>query len=95
MAIPKVFRRTLAPLKGRVTDPPVMPRNHRASVSGVTSREGQCPSRERVKKRLVGADAYIGPFVNVTNSPETANNRCFHCGAMWASPPTTRENRHF
>ena len=37
---------------------------------------------ERVKKRLVGADAYIGPFVNVTNSPETDNNRCFHCGAM-------------
>ena len=35
---------------------------------------------ERVKKRLVGADAYIGPFVNVTNSPETDNNRCF---SLW------------
>ena len=35
---------------------------------------------ERVKKRLVGADAYIGPFVNVTNSLEIDNNRCF---SLW------------
>ena len=38
------------------------------------------PPFECVKKRLVGADAYIGPFVNVTNSLEIDNNRCF---SLW------------
>lgn len=50
----------------------------------------------RVEKFFVGADAYIGPFADVTNMLKMDNNNCF---SLWGDvpqlPSTIRKNHFF
>ena len=45
------------------------------------------------KNLFIGADAYIGPFVNAANSQYNAID--FPAGAMWAPPPMNSMFGHF